>query len=160
MARFTLRAIGIERLEMGFMVSLPEQVRANLRSATSRIAGRMESEVRSNLSGCVLKVRSGRLLGAVVTRPIDANGFIGAKVGVSNDGYVGRFYEKGFDGPMSVRSSMRRNARSGRSFGVKAYTRTIRDSHRPWLTPVLDANRATIQTELSAAVAAGLPGEM
>jgi hypothetical protein len=159
MPTLTYEIVNPERVQSEIGIHIPQRIRDQVRVAVDRISSDMERRVRANLTGGVLKVMSGRLSGAVFSHVYERPGFIGARVGVGNDGYVGRFYEKGFDGPMDVGSYTRTSIR-GKAATIRARVRNMSNTHRPWLGPVVDDMRGTIRSELLAALERSVPTEI
>lgn len=152
---------------------LDNEVRRGMYRAIERTAADVSAIVRSNLSGVVLNVRTGRLLGSLSTEFRQSQASASARVGVG--WYVGRFWEKGFRGQQEVQAHRRatrlgsrleviRQTRSGRTkvvrtyetgaAEVRAYTRSTDGRARPFLSPALAAVRGAFEARVAQAVEA------
>jgi hypothetical protein len=151
------RVTGIEAVEAGFDLAA-EQVRWDLKLAVERASDRILQDARANVTGRILDKRTGRLADSLGSIHRETESSVYAKVGT--DWYIGRFWERGFNGDQQVRAHLRaiknggrfdlkRITRSGKVRITKSYAtgattvgahrRRVDGSPRPWLRPALEA---------------------
>lgn len=164
----TAQVAGIEVVKAEFDVT-ERNVRLKMYRAVEEAAQRVFAGARANLSGQVLNVRSGKTLAGMGITYRQTADTVTARVGT--DWYVGRFWEKGFNGQQSVRSYLR-SIKSGKRFElqrlkgkkkmklvttkvyatgavqVRGYSRSTDGKARPFLEPALDAVRSSFRASM------------
>ena len=115
-----------------------------------RLVLKLQRRVRAEkLSGQVLKVRTGNLRRSIDTAMVESsNGVVGV---VSTNTKYGRIHEYGFKGTMSVKAHMRTNKKSGKSFKVRSFPRSVNLPERSFLRSALGDMTDEIKMEILAA---------
>ena len=172
MVELKTRVIGAEAVKAD-LENLGQTVVDEIKVAVEETSAQMLNIAHQNVSGGVLKVgKSGKLSSSLGQTLRQTKTAVYGKVGT--DWYIGRFWERGFNGQQDVKAHYRslkhgkptkivRKTRSGKLRTVKkfatgvtlvtAYIRLTDGRPRPWLRPALEAVRASFRARVQDAIA-------
>jgi phage gpG-like protein len=159
----TIRVEGVERVVQRFD-ALPERLRAELRRRVARFAFEITDAAVSNVSGKLLRRRTGALAGSIAPRVTETSDSITGIVGAG--GVAAKYaavHEYGFSGTVPVKAHLRAitqawgRAIEPRSIYVGAHTRAMNIAEKAYLRGALRERRGAIVDGLAEAarVAAG-----
>jgi hypothetical protein len=142
------------------IVKLEARIHDELKGAVERAVERCLAIANANLNGGVLHQRTGRLAASLTAQFHESGKALWSKLGAMD--YVGRFWERGFNGDQHVKGHWRRIkhgpamavvkvSRRGKVRATKRYAtgaswirehdRRTDGTPRPWLSPALEAVR-------------------
>lgn len=148
---------GVERVEQK-LVRFPQSLRAELRRSVAKLAFEVTDTAVANVSGRLLKRRTGALAGSINPRVTeDASGVTAVVSAGGVAAKYARVHEYGFEGPESVKAHMRRIKQAWgrpiepREVRVSAHTRNVNVPEKAYLRGALRQHKADILARLGAA---------
>ena len=139
--------------------SLPDRLNARLAEAAQGLGEALRDRVQQNLSGAVLRRRSGRLAGSVALQVEATEEGIAVRLGIDSAAVpYAAYQEYGFRGTETVRASLRMIKQAfGRPIGeravsVRSFTRSVDYPAHAFLRSALDETAPDIRLAVEEAV--------
>lgn len=139
MSEVTVKVIGVNEIVERFKQS-SIKTRTNIATAISLSVMQLVNDVKINLTGRYLNVRTGLLRNSAFAKTSFGMGQIKGTVGTN--AYYGRIHHFGYEGTYNVKTHMRKM--NDKQFPVMSHNRTVKLRPRPYLTDALEARRDEI----------------